>query len=177
MTDRRSRPSRFVIALVLLAIALPATAKIYKWTDEQGNIHYGDEPPEGAETIDLPPATVYESPGQPSPRRSGTADTEGADAPAYERVAITSPGQEATIRGVEQTITVRVTAQPELRRGHTVEILYDGETAARGERLEFAIGPVYRGTHTITAVVRDAAGRELERSETITFYKHQPTVN
>jgi hypothetical protein len=36
---------RPVVALLLAALALPAGAEIYKWTDAQGNVHYGDQPP------------------------------------------------------------------------------------------------------------------------------------
>lgn len=180
MTDRSLALSLFIIALVTLAIALPAAAKIYKWTDEQGNVHYGDEPPEGAEAVDLPPAPVYESPKRPqgSPRTGDRTARESANqGPAYERFAIAAPGDESTIRGAEQTITVRVAAEPRLRAGHTVTIQLDGEAVASGPRLQFSIGPVYRGAHTLTAVVRDASGKVIERSERVTFYKHQPSVN
>lgn len=32
------------IALLLASLALPAVAEIYKWTDAQGQVHYGDQP-------------------------------------------------------------------------------------------------------------------------------------
>jgi len=33
------------LALVLATLAAPAGAEIYKWTDAQGKVHYGDHPP------------------------------------------------------------------------------------------------------------------------------------
>ena len=33
------------LALVLAMLAAPAGADIYKWTDAQGKVHYGDHPP------------------------------------------------------------------------------------------------------------------------------------
>lgn len=38
------------IALVALTLSAPASAKLYKWVDEEGNVHYGDKlPPEQVE--------------------------------------------------------------------------------------------------------------------------------
>lgn len=39
---------RVVAALLALAAALPAGAQIYRWTDAQGRVLYGSEPPPGA---------------------------------------------------------------------------------------------------------------------------------
>lgn len=174
------QPLTLTLASVLaLALCVPAAAKIYKWTDEQGNVHFSDEPPpEGAEQLDLPPLPTYQAPQRPISggleRRVQQPEPEPR---GYQRLAIASPGREATIRGVQQTITVNVVVEPPLRPGHSVEILYDGERAAVGARTRFRISPVYRGAHTLAAVIRDADGRVVARSETITFYKHQPTVN
>jgi hypothetical protein len=41
---------RFWIPLLLILATLPAQARLYKWVDEQGNVHYTDRvPPENAE--------------------------------------------------------------------------------------------------------------------------------
>lgn len=49
----RKRARAPIGALFLLA-ALPALAAdgIYRWTDDDGNAHYGDRPPPGAERLD-----------------------------------------------------------------------------------------------------------------------------
>ena len=43
---------RFLVITVLFA--LPAQAEIYKWTDEKGNVHYGDKPIVNSEEILIP---------------------------------------------------------------------------------------------------------------------------
>ena len=42
-----TRRISFALALCALALALPATAALYKWTDENGRTVYGDTPPAG----------------------------------------------------------------------------------------------------------------------------------
>lgn len=37
--------SYIVIFMLLLSVAAPATAEIFKWTDEQGKVHFTDSPP------------------------------------------------------------------------------------------------------------------------------------
>lgn len=37
------------LLLVLLSLALPAGAEIYRWTDAQGKVHYSDSPPPEAQ--------------------------------------------------------------------------------------------------------------------------------
>jgi glutaredoxin len=42
-----------VFLLLLLFIAQPSAAEIYKWTDEQGQIHFSDEKPENQESKEV----------------------------------------------------------------------------------------------------------------------------
>jgi Domain of unknown function (DUF4124) len=46
------------VACALLAVSSPAVAQVYKWTDENGKVHYGDKP-QGAKaaTTIAPPAS------------------------------------------------------------------------------------------------------------------------
>lgn len=41
---------RLASALLLAALAVPAPAEVYKWTDDDGEVHYSDEPPPDAAT-------------------------------------------------------------------------------------------------------------------------------
>ena len=43
-----------VVLLMILLVPCLAVAEIYKWVDAQGNVHYGDKPPDQpAETMDI----------------------------------------------------------------------------------------------------------------------------
>ena len=46
--------------LLLIAALLPAlaTAEIYRWTDEQGRVHFGQRPVAGAEPVEVKPQVV-----------------------------------------------------------------------------------------------------------------------
>lgn len=52
------------LAVLIVIIVLPATAEIYKWTDAQGNIQYGDRPPadENVEQIHIEDEVLDTSP-------------------------------------------------------------------------------------------------------------------
>lgn len=53
-----------VLTLALLLAALPASAVLYKWVDQNGKVHYSDQPPpDGAKKSDVVNAPA---PGTPS---------------------------------------------------------------------------------------------------------------
>jgi hypothetical protein len=63
----------FSLLLVSLLISLPLSAGIYQWRDEQGQMHYGDRPPDTtAEPLQLrsTPAPAQPSPSEDSRRRT-----------------------------------------------------------------------------------------------------------
>jgi glutaredoxin len=41
------------LVLVILLLAMPAAAQVYKWTDPGGKVHYGDRPPDDANKQEL----------------------------------------------------------------------------------------------------------------------------
>jgi len=176
MPDRRPYLPLVLAALVLLVAALPAAAKIYKWTDDQGHVHYSDKPAPGSKSVDLPPATVYEAP-KPSTAPPAETKQQPAQQTGYTQFRIVSPADQATIRGTQQTILVEIDIQPALRAGQQIRLEMDGKTVASGRDTRFSVHPVYRGTHTFHAVVEDAEGRAVAETPTVTVYKHQPSVN
>src|SRR5260221_5387915 len=40
--------------LILMAVAAPALAQVYKWVDERGVTHYGERPPQGGKASEVP---------------------------------------------------------------------------------------------------------------------------
>lgn len=41
------------LCLLFLAASTQGYAQLYKWTDDKGNVHYGDSPPEGAKLEEI----------------------------------------------------------------------------------------------------------------------------
>lgn len=57
---------RLAVALILVGVFGPGNAEIYKWVDEQGQVHYGDKPQAQAESI-----SVDEGQGEPAKAPAG----------------------------------------------------------------------------------------------------------
>lgn len=60
------------ILLLVFGLCLNANADIWKWVDEQGNVHYGDRP---AHEYALKAERVSYTPGKRSARTSGDSQT------------------------------------------------------------------------------------------------------
>jgi glutaredoxin len=58
---------RYAILFILLSLASAADAQVYKWTDAQGNTHYGDIPPPQAQNVQQKKtnANIIETDAQP----------------------------------------------------------------------------------------------------------------
>ncbi len=48
---------RFLMAAILLALAAPAAAQLYKWVDKDGKTHYSDTPPPNLDSKQITPAS------------------------------------------------------------------------------------------------------------------------
>ncbi len=44
---------RLLLLLACWAVAMAATAQVYKWTDPSGKVHYGDSPPQDAKKEEM----------------------------------------------------------------------------------------------------------------------------
>ncbi len=54
---------KMAVLVLLWACSLAASAAVYKWTDADGRLHFGDRPPQaGAETVPLPSAPASMAP-------------------------------------------------------------------------------------------------------------------
>ncbi len=92
----------FVITVVLLGFSNPATARIYKWVDAEGRVHYSNIPPPGSKS---PPPAALRSPARTSP-----AEPSG---PAYaqEATVLIAPPLDETF-GKHSGLLMYFTANP-----------------------------------------------------------------
>lgn len=164
-------------ALLLLPAASAAAAVVYKWTGENGVVHFSDKPHPGAKRVDVGQPLVY----SPLSRdfQSTTTPKASAAVPGYVHFSIVEPQPEATVRNNPGTVVVRFKVEPELRAGDRIQVLLDGQPMATGGPTEdtVALHQVYRGTHTLSALIKDKAGQVIVRADLVTFYMHRPSVH
>jgi hypothetical protein len=178
---------KWLIVLPMLYAAALAAEPAWTWVDANGRRHYSDRPVEGATRIDLPGAQGFAT-NRPAPTaqtaRSTTAPGSTATptnaavaASSYRSFTITSPAHEETLWNIGAILNVQVGVDPGLQPGHRIDAYLDGQRVAIGEQSQqFTIPEVFRGLHTMYAVIRDAGGRELRRSPEITFMVQQTSI-
>jgi len=171
---------------VLLASLLSVAAlgqQAYTWTDENGTVHYSDRPYPGAAEIDLRAAQGFAAPQptrptQPTPTTSDEGSTEQQDpVQAYTAFNVLQPAQQETLWNIGAVLNVEVDLQPGLQAGHHLGVYLDGQLIDVGARTtQFQLPDVFRGTHSLQAVVLDPRGSEMLRSLAVTFTVQQTSI-
>ncbi len=163
-------------ALLLTAPVAVHAAKIYKWTDPQGNVIYSDTPRPGAVEIEVPtaPAGIV-----PVPPRDRAQPSQPAARPAaYEALTVVAPADQQVLENIGGLVNVSLSVAPSLQvaEGHALRLRLDGRTLdARYPGAEIALPNVERGEHTLAAEVVDRAGAVLIASAAVTFTVHEPS--
>jgi len=159
--------------LMLLACAAASAATIYKWVDENGVVHFSDQPHAGAEKVHVGAPQTFSAP-------KGTAP---AAAPQEERTQrsgscqVVSPGNEETLMN-EHSVSGQVHLSPAPEGGEQVVIVLDGNPlpGIADSTGSFTISPIDRGEHTLSAQVLAPNGQVLCQGGSITFFVQQPSI-
>ena len=167
------RRSIFILLGVLAATAVLAD-DAWKWTDEDGVVHYSDVPVEGAVPVNLSEFSKKTG-ARISNGRTNAAPNEPEEELAYDSITIASPGDEETLWNIEGLLNVNVAVSPELQQGHRIRIYFDGAARDVGGT-SFQILDAYRGTHSLQAEIVDQTGRVIMRSTTNRFYVQQNSI-
>lgn len=169
--------TRPIFILLGILAATGALAEAYKWTDENGVVHYSDRPQPGAEVVEL------ESDSNRRPQASSRANTptttnaepEPQEEFSYESLEIGSPAAEETLWNIGGTLNVTLNLTPALRPGHQVRVYFDG-TPQTVSGTSFTLPEVHRGVHNLQAEVIDETGQLMIRSRPSRFYVQQNSI-
>jgi len=165
-----------LFTLMCLAAPLVLAATVYKWTDENGVVHYSDQPHPNAEKVHVQNAQTYRSGATPS---GGASSASPAPAPqqGYAGCAIADPADDQSFTNID-ALTVAVRTDPALRPGDQIYVLLDGALVNNGAAVgnSYTISPVERGTHTVSAVVKNSDGGVMCQSPGVTFHVHLPSI-
>lgn len=148
-------------------------ATVYRWVDENGVVHYSDQPHENAEKVHVAAPQTY----KPTPVAPGAGSQAApSTANAYQSCQVTAPANDDTFPNA-YSVTVAVQVNPQVRDGDQVALLLDGAQVPKFPTVggSFTIDPVDRGQHTLQAVVRDGNGKVVCQSPSVTFTILQPS--
>lgn len=169
------RISLIAIGILLAASALATT---YKWVDKNGVTHYSDTPAPGAQVIDLQSAQTFTPSVSTGSNRSQTSTSAAGQQFQYGKLDLWKPENDETFQNTGNTITARLRLEPDLQPGHSIWLYLDGKRVdgLPGSGESFTLNDVFRGTHTLVAVVTDQTGKQIISSPTVTFHMHQTSA-
>jgi uncharacterized protein DUF4124 len=171
-----------LILLFALTASAAHSAPAWKWVDAKGQVHYSDTPVPGATQVELSGAQTFGTaqPATPSAadRGSGQASAKATGtAESYRSFNIVSPKQQETLWNVGTVVNVQVDLDPPLHADHVLDVYVDGQRRNLNTKsTDLELEDVYRGVHTIQAVVVDQSGAEVIRSLATTFMVQQSSI-
>ncbi len=141
---------------ILLLIALPVAAQIYKYTDANGNTVYSDHSPDGvqAQPLELPPLNRVE-PQAPSAPPAPEDNREPARH-AYDILELAGLPSEEALRANNGTFTVQVLIKPRLQPPHQLRLVLDDVPYGQPSNVPILqMVNVDRGEHRLAVQVID----------------------
>ena len=162
------------LTLSLLSSVAVAAGPVYKWVDAQGVTHYSDQPHPDAQTVEVPPVQTYHSTPAPNVSSSRPADTTAA---RYGTCRLARPENDEVFLNTS-TVPVAMRLVPDLVPGDKITLTVDGKLAPNQPTAggSVVLTNVDRGSHTVSASVTDAAGKQQCATPAITFHVRQPSV-
>ena len=164
------------LALLLSTPLMAAKDEVYRWVDKNGVVHYGSEPPsKDAKPANLPQLQTYKA-GSRAPLPSAAEPAKPAPTATVKETRILAPVPDEIFRDPAGNISVAVAVLPALPAGAGVVFYLDGaaKNAKPSPSTNMTFTGVERGEHTVAAAVVDASGKEISRSQPVTFYTRPP---
>ena len=156
---------------MLIPLSLAAAEIGFRIVHPDGSIEFTDDPLRGGEPIELHLAPTIPA-HIPTPARAPRS-SENAVNTTYQQFQITSPEMEQVIWFDGSGVNVNISLQPGLQPQHLIAIEMNGKRVAEGIGSSFNIPLVYRGSHTLRAMVMDLQGRVIKSTDPVSFHMRQ----
>jgi len=173
---------KWLILLSMLSAGASLAAPAWTWVDENGQQHFSDRPVPGARQIELAGAqgfgrSAVAPRAQPAPQASAPQAAALTGARPYSVFTVVSPSQQQTLWNIQGNLAVQVELSPPLQNGHRLDAFLDGERiSVQATSNQFTLPDVFRGLHTLQAVIVDTSGAEVLRSLAVTFMVQQTSI-
>ena len=100
-----------------------------------------------------------------------------APAVTYTVLDVISPEPDESLWNIGGQLPVTLATFPALAAEHRIDVMLDGQRKEIGARsLAITVPDVFRGEHTLQALIVDAGGAIVMRSSPVTFYVHQTSI-
>ena len=168
---------RIAFTLICLASTVALATTVYKWIDENGVVHYSDQPHANAQKLQVQGVQTYSAGASSLPAAGAAPESRPASANPYQGCVIAQPLNEQNLPNA-QSVFVRVQTDPLPRQGDRIYMVMDGQALNGGNAtgMSFNVTPIERGAHTVQAQVKDSTGQVLCQTPPVTFYVHQPNL-
>ncbi|WP_304640091.1 DUF4124 domain-containing protein [Pseudomonas sp.] len=182
--NRISRYSRASVLACSTLLSASLSAGVYTWTDAEGNRVFSDQPRPGSTEVQVGPTNTVETPPPAQFNRPASQpERQGAEEPAYRRLAITNRQDDEAVRANDGQLTLTVETDPPLSRSHLLRAEIDGQPASvpvpgNGANLhQLLLTNIDRGTHSISAVVVNARGEVVQRTAPLEIHVQRTSLN
>lgn len=159
------------LLILLVFVCATASAQVFKRVGPDGKVYFSDQPGPDSTQIEVAPAQAVSLP--PVNEQTGTTEEQGTPGPAYTAFSIVSPASDQSIRANNGNVIVQLSLEPELKPGHTIKLIIDGEDGESikpGGGMSTMLSNLSRGLHTVAAAVLDEAGEAVIRTEAVSFH-------
>ena len=173
------------LAFMLLPLYAAAEGEVYKIVDKDGNVTFTDQRPSSdAEPMTLPELSVIETDIPVTDAGSAGMDAESAEpAPLsprelrrkYRDFSITSPLQEETFWGTENSVVVSWGSSEPIDENMSVLLFVNGESRPVEGNGSITL-TLDRGEHQVFAELRDERNRRLVVTDKVTFFVKQASA-
>lgn len=163
--------------LALIFVPGMAHAVICKTIDAEGVVGYTDISAASCpDPVKLPAYSTFEA--LPVPANATRTDSDKTASKAgferYESVKIVQPEADGVVRSNEGKVSVSITLEPALQKGHRITLYIDGRAVqGKFDAPAVELSGIERGTHSIHATVSDGSGKLLIKSPTNSFTLRQ----
>lgn len=165
--------------LSVTACTVTLAATVYKWVDENGVVHYSDQPHENAQKVTIAAPQTYSAPHAASAAPSNKPQARKASETSniYNSCSVIQPAADQTFQNTT-SVGIAAVADPAPHDGDQLVLMLDGSKVQNFPTAggAYNIDPIDRGQHSVQVQVQDQNGKTLCQSATVSFTVLQTSV-